>query len=238
MIGGIKGKGNAGSLQYIYRMTRKTTVDITIDVDKSPDSGTASLDEPFVWNEVFSGIDADGDGIIGIHEFEDFLARKGEEESDTTDPLGSLLTLLGSEDSADNAKETTRSDASSSLTPQPEDSQAARIFKIIDTDSDGSITRDELLNARELFLKRMENAPARLKLELTEAFLNMLEVSGSIGPPGGPLATRDYPSVAQAGAGQRDRIYHKADANMDGEVSRDELEKALSQAREKRWRGS
>ncbi len=239
MIDGIGGKGDSWSLQYICRMTQKTSVNIIVDTDESSSCGSVSLSQPFAWNEIFNRIDADGDGTVSIDEFEKYFSRVGDEKSGAADIVQTLVALFENAESVDISKEGARTQASGPLTPESGDSRAAEsIFKIIDTDNDGSITRDELINARELILKRMQNAAAHLKLELTEAFLNMLEISGSIGPPGGTLASKDHPSIAQTDGESRDRVYHKTDANMDGEVSRDELQKALSQVREKRWRGS
>jgi Ca2+-binding EF-hand superfamily protein len=230
MVDGIKGNGIKCSgisevLQYIHRLTTKASVEITDDSADSLTLGSLPQSGAFFWNQIFVKIDVNGDGIIDKGEL-----AAGIGESDVTQ---SLFRLFESLDSADASAGPTQEQGVESSAGQTSDSKLDLFFRTIDTDRDGSISETELADAKAQILKRMENSAKLLKDKLTEAFLNMLEIAGSLGPEGGALAGKNYPSVAQVNSEEGDKIYHKTDANLDGKVSRDELEKALSEMRKK-----
>jgi Ca2+-binding EF-hand superfamily protein len=225
MVGGIKGNGISEVLQYIHRLTTKTTVEITDDSSGSSTSGSMPQSGIFFWKQIFVEIDVNGDGIINKGEL-----AAGVTESGATQELFRLFESLDSEDTG---AVSTQEQNVQSAAGQADDSRFDLFFRTIDSNQDGSLSETELADAKAQILKRIENSEKLLKDKLTEAFLNMLETAGSLGPEGGVPAGKNYPSVAQFNSEEADRIYHKTDANLDGEVSRDELEKALSEMRER-----
>jgi Ca2+-binding EF-hand superfamily protein len=225
MIGGIKGKGCSESLEYIHRMTRKASVEITDDPADSSVQVSLPQSGVFFWKQVFIEIDANGDFTISKDEFEAAAAESSIAKS--------LLSLFESADSADRTTEAAEKQRPDHSALQTDDSPIARMFKAIDADSDGTVSESELAEAKAQILRRMQNSMARLQLELTEAFLNMLETAGSIGCREGVLVNQSSPSVAQTGSGEAEGTFKKIDANLDGEISRDELVKALSETQEK-----
>ena len=248
MIGDVKGKGYSESLQYIYRMTRKASVEITEDSGESLALESLPQSGAFFWNRIFDEIDVDGDGVVTRAEFERYITETQEEvkTSRTDGQTGStqfysagssiactLLAILQGLESSRTLGEEWAGQNTDGSGVQIERA-ADRIFDIIDTDRDGSVKQDELADAKAQFLKRVQNSMDRLQqLELTEAFLNMLETAGSVGCRGGVLATQSSPSIAQTAREEAEGVFKKIDANLDGKISRDELVNALSKMRTK-----
>jgi Ca2+-binding EF-hand superfamily protein len=250
MISGIKGYSE--SMQYIYRVTRKASVEVDLGSEDSQTLGSLPQSGAFFWNQVFNKIDRDSNSIISKEELETYISQleqevdpavEGESEStgsavteaaqtqyDINRALLNLFQIAGSADPDKRPVETQTVDISGS---QARDAQADRIFTVIDSDRDGRVSESEFADAKAMILKRVQNTMESLQLELTEAFMNMLETSGSIGGRGGVMTRQTAPSVAQTGSGEAKGMLKKIDANLDGEVSRDELQKALSKTREK-----
>jgi Ca2+-binding EF-hand superfamily protein len=176
MIGGIKGKGYSESLEYTYRMTRKASVEITDEPASTSVEELLPQSGAFFWKQVFVEIDANGDWAISKDEFEAAATKSGITKS--------LVSLFASIDPADITDEPAEKQSPDSPGPQVKESPVARAFRMIDADRDGTVSDSELAEAKAQILKRIENSMTRLQLELTEAFLNMLETAGSIRLPG------------------------------------------------------
>jgi Ca2+-binding EF-hand superfamily protein len=235
MTGRIKGTGYSDSLSRIRLMIRKVSTDKTTDLADSSSSRSVKQDSAFSLDHIFSKMDTNRDGVISKDEFTRISSDAQENVKDSAAALQStstesLIELLQSIGSAGTQYETKATQSSDSSVARIGSIQADQIFSKIDIDGDGKISKDELAEARACILENMKNSVKGFQLKLTESLLNMMEKLGSMNTDAG-VTNSPGTTVAQTSSAQpdRDRVFGKFDTNGDGKISKDELQKGMSE---------
>ncbi len=104
------------------------------------------------------------------------------------------------------------------LQPQSAGLSATQIFSRIDTNGDGSVSKDEFTAFQTNMPVQFQNAVMGSQVDSTSSLLALLQSSGQVGGVSGTGATRNIASVAA-------QLFSKLDANRDGSISKEELAK-------------
>ena len=99
------------------------------------------------------------------------------------------------------------------------------IFASLDTNGDGSISKDEFSAFQSALAGRLQDTQSGSQTGSTEFLLSLLQSAGQIGSTSTAAGTTASSTSQQ---GTVDDIFNKMDANGDGSISKDEFKKALS----------
>lgn len=233
MAVGIRGIEYSDSLSRPLLGGPKISTDTATGSADIPAPLTVQREGAYSIDQIFGKIDTNRDGVISKDEFVKISSDTQEEVINTMaalqpDSTESLIDLLQSIGSATPQHETGETQSPDSWVDRIGTVQADQIFSKIDKDGDGKISRDEFVEARAYILEKMKNSVESVHLKLIELLLNMFDKLGSTntGVKQNPGTT-----VAQSASTQpdRDRMFKKFDTNGDGEISKGELQKGMSE---------
>ena len=136
MISGISGVDNSYYLQYLQQLKQ---------LQQSQSSGPPA-------DKLFSKIDTNGDGSISKDEFSTFQSSMTKQSESSimgsqADSTSAFLALLQSAGLAAADSSTSPTAASNATTSQKSSTKADQLFSKIDTNGDGTISKDEFAKA-------------------------------------------------------------------------------------------